>query len=371
VGPLRTETLFDPDPDMKRFRWSAAILAALIPGLTGCIDDDSSTGPVVPGGLDAEAVVVDMDALLRPLQEAAPAAANLEQAYASLAANGMVFGTTPPDAALRGDGPTSTPLAVEIPGGLLGTTFTYVRADAEWQPDESRTDAPSDAVRVIWYELDGTGLIAVPLVEQGYIDLTDERDDPSLDRLGVLAVDDLSGAEITVLDFDQGYESTTGTLSTEYWDAAGYYGDGTTDVSFSVMSDETTDPGTADETSELEVTLQGPEAFYSLTNSGTVDGATGDTEDQLRATVTVEGVTTVVDVTLTGTLGSSVVDVTGTLTHGGTAVASISSEGGAVRFTDPDGDQFSGSQATVLSLLYRTLLGHGLVVIEVLPLYFR
>ena len=107
----------------------------------------------------------------------------------------------------------------QVPEALQGGTFVYSRLDQQWVLDESRSDAPADAVRVMWYELDGAGELAVPLVEMGPMDLTAAGGE--LDRLGVRVVDDQLGV---VLDFTQGYsESVSGTGTLERFAADGSF----------------------------------------------------------------------------------------------------------------------------------------------------
>jgi hypothetical protein len=121
---------------------------------------------------------------------------------------------------------TTPPLPVDI----LGTTFEWDSAEDGYAITE-RTGAPTEGIRFILYDRTTT-----PLVENGFVDLTDESG-ASSDRLGVHLLQD----GITRLDYDVEVTETTNAESTSI---AGFVTDGFGGVDFeAVQVVSTTDEG--------------------------------------------------------------------------------------------------------------------------------
>lgn len=346
---------------MKRLRVLLPVLALPILVLAGCDDGTSSGGDL--GDFDPAAVVAAVDQLVRPIQATAPTNAiiNLERAYPSLSGLGVVLPDEP-----------GSP-GVQIPDELLGTTLAYDPAEGAWVPDDTRTGAPADALRVLWYVLDGAGNIQTPLTEQGYMDLTEAGLAVGIQQgLGASAVETLGGGTATVLELVQGYEATQGATETVRFGGAGAYDDGASEVDFSFLSEVVRDTLAGGEEESLNVVLSDATTYYEVEASGSVNGATGAVLDQVTETIMVDGVTTVVDVTISSTGGGEqLVETEGSVRHAGALVATISTtENGQLIFADADGQELTGTARSAIQALYGSLQ-YGLYVIETLPLYFR
>jgi len=111
--------------------------------------------------------------------------------------------------------------APPLPVDLLGMTFEWDAAGDGYAVTE-RTGAPPDGIRFILYDRTTT-----PLVENGFVDLTDESD-PSSDRLEVRLFQD----GITRLDYDVEVTETANADSTSI---AGFVADGSGGVHFEAV----------------------------------------------------------------------------------------------------------------------------------------
>lgn len=117
-----------------------------------------------------------------------------------------------------------------LPVDLLGATFEWDAADDGYAVTE-RAGAPTDGIRFILYDRTAT-----PLVENGFVELTDESG-ASSDRLGVLLLQE----GITRLDYDVEVTETTNAESTSI---TGFVTDGFEGVDFeAVQVVGTTDEG--------------------------------------------------------------------------------------------------------------------------------
>lgn len=116
-----------------------------------------------------------------------------------------------------------------IPADLLGKTFEWDEVENGYVATE-RTGAPANGIRFILYDRTRT-----PLVENGFVDVTDESD-PSADRLSV----HLEKDGVTRLDYDVEIVETTSGGSVS---VAGFVTDGAAQVDFDVLEGVTQTSG--------------------------------------------------------------------------------------------------------------------------------
>ncbi|MFP4623615.1 MAG: hypothetical protein ACLFRX_05500 [Gemmatimonadota bacterium] len=360
---------------MKPARWWTLFpVLLLVLGGTAC-DDDSPVGDCDLGGLDPAAVVDAVNGLFTPLDASDDALANLAVAIDHVQDAGVQFRrlapTNGPGAAamidrVAGIAPAlTTPLPVEFPPEVAGSTFAYDPAVFGWVVDESRTDAPENGVRIIWYPMEDTE-VDFALGESGYIDLT-PGPDTTLNqlRMEVVRVD---GEETRLLDFTQGYRETTGgSVETTYMEAVGSFADSTGQVAFSIVTDESSNADTGASEYSVEAEVERGTTLYTITAGGAVDGETDAFEDSFDVTLTRDAVTTNVELVVAGS-GQTREDATGTLLHDGEVVAGIVLSGNTYVFTDVDGDQCSPGQSTALNDALTVMLLRGLFLTLDLPL---
>lgn len=334
---------------------------------------DDGTSPADLGSLDPMALATALDELQAPLQASNPAITNLRQSISGLTEAGIEFdhpATTRFTAAFRSVAlaPPAPPLAVVIPPEALGATFVLDVATMEWVQHESREGAPADGVRIIWYAVDGSGEIALPLTEQGYIDVTPGQN-TAADPIMVRIVD-TEGSPLTLMDYGQWHDTTSvGTAATEAFGATGFFADATTTVDFSMSSSETADTVSGDEMYELAVTLEDPEVAYELEVSGDVEGASDGYDDLLTATAVHNSATTIMELAFRGTADLQE-SASGTLAHDGTVVANIDIAGNSFQFSKPGGGTVPADQASELNLLFQEMTLNGFNLIYRIPLFF-
>jgi hypothetical protein len=123
--------------------------------------------------------------------------------------------------------------ALTLPSAIRGETLVWDPVDG-YVVDPSRTDAPSNGVRFVFYRMDSfSGYPVEPLSEIGYIDILDE-DLSRSERVGVRAVDGTAGGGV-VADYYVDL-SGSGTSSEGYLTLAmeGSVGPGSRAVDFDV-----------------------------------------------------------------------------------------------------------------------------------------
>lgn len=360
-----------------------ALVAFLLPGLTGC-DDSTSPGDGDLADLDARDLVIALNDLSAPLAASSPANTNLSNAVADLTEAGVVFrtiesvirerarhgvgfGSLPLNSplTLNGSLPPLPPLAVTFPPELMGQTFVFDFEAQQWQTDDTRTDAPADGVRLTWYTLDGSGGMQFPLEERGHIDLTPGSGEG--DAMDVRVVETAGSGSLVLLDFLQNRDSTGEEVQVKWFTASGHFADESASSNFVVGSEQTEDGATDDTAFELDVDLENEETLYSMHVAGTQGGDSGAFEDRFTATVVRGGASTVLNVSFEGT-GTTQEEASGTLLRNGTLIANINIVGGSFDFSAPDGGTFSGSQATDLNALFSAMTRTGFEVLLNLPL---
>jgi hypothetical protein len=333
----------------RRFRPVSALLVLAVPFLSACGGDTTTPEPEL-GGLEPLAVADSVDVLVAPLPGVREISRNFRLAFEDLRERGVEF--------RRSGGP---PAAVSFPPEYLGRTFSYESVEGGWVVDDARTGAPADGVRVLWYELDGSGEILLPVHELGHIDLTDGTD-PGLEQLRVHGVEVRTAeGDLDLLDFVQGYAE--GGSSTTF-EASGSYADGTREVAFTLDSEEVGTGGSQEY--DLTVTLEDGPIRYELAAEGTGTALGGGFQDDMRATVDIGSDRTVLAIEISGVGPER--EASGTISYNGTVLADVAADGTLYAFTDPDGNTFSATASSELNVMVRSLLFAGLEPFTWLPL---
>lgn len=351
-----------------------ALLACLLPTLTGC-DDGTSTGDGDLGDLDPTTLVVALNNLVAPLDASSTANANLRSAVADLTDAGVEWRAVESAirerarqrlgfATLTPVGPVP-PLPVTFPPEVVGRTFVFDFEAQVWEADDTRTAAPADGIRLIWYTVDGSGRIRFPLDERGHIDLTPGSG--AGEAMDITVVETGEGGSLTLLEFVQNRESTAGDVEVDGFTAAGHYANESASSNFEIASEETLDTETDDGTFDLSVILENQETLYTMEVEGTQAGGSGPFEDRFTATVVRGGASTVLNVTFQGT-GTTQEESSGTLVRNGTLIANVNIAGNTFNFTTPDGGTFSGAQTNELNTLFSAMTRIGFEVLLNLPL---
>lgn len=357
---------------MTSSRFSTLPLIGLLVLAAAC-DDGVSPPLEYPDGFDPVAIAMALDELKLPLQASRTPIANLRLSIPSLEAAGIAFDlpeSTGMTAAFRAVSiaPPAPPLVVVIDPELMGATFVYSSATATWEEDESLEGAPEDGVRIIWYEVDGTGEVDLPLLARGYIDLRPGQNTPTDPTM--VEVVATEGTPFTLMDYGQWHDTTVvGTVRTEEFGASGFFADASNTVQFTLDSRESEDSEVGDQSYVLVVTLEDPETAYELELSGTLDDATEDSEDSVLATVVRESMTTVMDLLFQST-GAVQDHATGTIAHEGTVVTDIIITNDTFEFARPGGGELPASQASDMNLLFRALTLTGIDLVFRIPLFF-
>lgn len=341
----------------------APLLVALV-GLTACGD---STSPGETIDIDAQDVLIAIETLVIPVRLSLNATTTLDDAIEDLTDQGVEFDRRGSRIGEQlGIDLVPTVSNVVFPPDVIGQTIVFDPNLESWVVDPDRTGAPSDGIRVLWYERLNDAIL-FPLVEEGYIDLTDEDDTTPLSRLGVRIVTEADQATVLLADLIRAAEVTyEGDTEIEHVQAGGIYGDAERRIDLDVVSDIALDTLTAAEQATIDLTVSeiGAGRSYRVvldqSRTGIDDPYIGDWE----VTVVQNGVTTVLtlDVPLNDT-------PTGTLSHGGSVIADVVLESGQFRFTTPRGNQVSSGQASNLSVMAQAMLLGWAEVINYLPIY--
>lgn len=348
----------------ERSRTWAISMLLLTFVLAGCGDD--STG----GGIDFPAVDIggSVESLLQPAGEVRSASTALRSAFDFLVDQGLSYdraGT----AAVAVPGTAASldvAAAVEIPTALLGATVVYNAAESVWEVDPERSGAPANGVRIIWYDADTAGNFIVPLVEKGYIDLTDE-DDTTGSRIGIVMVSTANGV---IADFTERLDSTTTATAVETdFSAAGFFSGGDETIDFQVDYSVSASTETSDSVFAVGVTLDGTEGVYTLAIDGTASGADSPFSQDITAEMTRDGTTTTLNLDITGDAAGDQ-SGTGNIVYGGDVVVEIAVQGSNFRYTEPGGEALASGAAADVDYLVSRLYVTGLDALTRLPLLF-
>lgn len=352
---------------MNRAPWLTLLLLPLL--LAAC-DDVTEIDDL--GTLEPRALIDAVDALFAPLAASEEALDNLSMALEAVRAQGVEFRLLAPAAPARSralvalGAATAAPLPVSFPPEATAKTFVYDLDSGGWVVDETRTDAPSDGVRVVWYRLDAANVVHEPVEERGYIDLA-PGEDATLDAVDMEVVRTAAPAG-TLLSLTQGYRETDESgVETVHLEAEGFFADSVTRVDFSLASDEAETTASGDVAYSVLAVLESEETRYELAVDGSADGTTQAFEDAFDAAVVWNGVTTELDLVIAGA-GQTRESATGSLVHGGQTIANIGLSGNVYTFTDPDGAEFSSARSTELSAVVMTMVLNGLLLTLELPI---
>lgn len=338
---------------MNRSRYPLVALIALA-AFGACGGDGGTTPEPELGGLEPLIVADSVNALVDPLPGIRTLTLNFRAAFEDLQNVGVAF--TREDGARPGN-----PAAVTFPPAYLGRTFRYESLAGSWVVDEIRTGAPADGVRVLWYELDGSGEVLLPVQELGHIDLTD-GDDAALQELSIHGVQvRVGGQDLDLVDFVQGYAASGGGTVHE---AAGTYADADRTVQFEIAAEQGVSGGPQDYvvTSVLE---SGP-VRYELRAEGAGSRPGGGLQDALRATFDLGSDRTIVEIQISGVGPER--EASGTITFNGTFLANIQADNVLYSFTNADGDPLSATSTSELNAMVRAMLFAGLEPFTWLPL---
>lgn len=351
-----------------------ALLPLLLVALPGC-DDDATSPDGDLGDLNPAELVPAVNALVEPLNASTAATANLNGAIPDLTDAGVEWRIVESPArarlldrwslqpvALNASVPA---LPVSFPPELVGQTFVFNFEGQQWEVDDTRAGAPADGVRLVWYTVDGSGLIRFPLEERGYIDLTPGTGEG--DALDILVVETGASGDVVVLDFVQSRASTGDAVQIESFTASGHFADGTLATDFDIASEQSVEEATDDSSYDVEIVLEDSDTRYTMRLDGTQTGATGEYEDRVSSTVVRGGATTILEVVFQGS-ASSQEDASGTLRHNGSLIANIDIQGSNFSFSTPDGALFSGAQSNDLNAVFSVMTRNGLQVLLNLPL---
>lgn len=348
---------------------TAAITTLALAFSLGACGDATGTGDI---GFEPAPVESAVDALVSPVQVIGGPTAAVRSAFPTLEQEGLSYDRASLTALeqffVRAgfDGPgVATDLV--FPTALRGETFVLNELDGEWTADSTRTDAPSTGVRVIWYTVDVTGQPLVPLEEQGHVDLTDEDAGEPLSQLGIRMVSTSESGSLVLAELTEAREASDATQWSEHFESEGYYGGGVEVINFTVVSDASGDSTSGDQDFDFTITMDGPEALYTLNISGTETGANGVIQQNVVATVILNSLVTELDLDITvdesgGQSGG------GTVSHDGGVSARVTISGNDFSYTDADGASLPSSQDAAIDSLVRTLYLAGLSVFVEMPL---
>lgn len=336
----------------------ATIAALLALAAAGC---DSGTEPdCALNDLNADEIASLADGLLVPSRGIVGPTAAIRDAFPTLTEQGVSFRRT---------------VAADLvfPPELTGQTFVYDVETETWVADSTRTAAPADGIRVVWYDTDPTGNLLLPLDEEGYVDLTDEDSGGALSRIGIRIMDTTGDGDVAVADFSEGLERSDAEQWSETFTAAGFYGGGFDGgdriVDFDVVSQATGDTVTGDQQFTIDVTLEDQDAVYSLAITGSEEGASDANQQTYLSTVVHAGGTTELDLDIvtdeTGNQSGS-----GTLSIDGVERVRITIAGSDFSYTDIDGNALCSGEAGDVDGLVLALFTTGYRVLFRLPLLF-
>jgi hypothetical protein len=159
---------------------------------------------------------------------------------------------------------------VSIPPEVAGKTFVYDDAADDWVASD-RTGAPATGVRFVLYAVDAFGAIVSPLVETGYIDLTDLSSGSGA-AARLVAV---SGGE-TKADYSA---SATGDAGNGTMEIAGFVGTGANRLEMDFTADVTTSGD--DVTFALDSRLEFP--GHDVVFDASLHGASNDVTETYSA----------------------------------------------------------------------------------------
>lgn len=242
------------------------------------------------------------------------------------------------------------PAAVSLPASFLGKTLIYDPSMSGYKVDDTATGAPTDGVRLIYYSIEPTGQPVLPLDSLGYIDLT-EQSTASTKALRMQVLQTSGGTPLIVADYDLEH-SATASSTADHVTLQGYVTDGSDQIDID-LSEDFAEVGT-DAILAFVTTLKngatGESVEFTERDSIT---ATGGGKDVVQLTVDGDEGTMVFDATGTPSGSSFLLD--GTITFGGTEVATIGGTSVSPSFANPDGSSLPSTDQARLRQLWVAL----------------
>jgi len=244
-----------------------------------------------------------------------------------------------------------------FPSSLLGKTFVWMPGLGQYGVDSTLVGAPANGVRFIVYAVDPiTSKPVVPLVEVGFLDLTDQSS-PASTRLGVHAE---TGGVVRVDYFIDASFATSGTDVTITLVGTGFVSDGQQQLDFDLNQTVTVTQGLSTIAIDVsdDVGIGAQAITVSLGLSGTFDMA-GASQSQDPTPIAV-------DVTLRITSGGEQIDVVATLTDStvsgtvsfnGTPVVGIGGTIDNPTFANSDGSALTQEDGQGLKDIFDTIDG--------------
>lgn len=328
---------------------------ALVALLGACSD---STGPDI-GDFDPESVASSLDEVLSTSQVDEDVLVSLELAGEVLADQGGMAPVLLPAGRQVGgllprlDDVRRAELAAPIfPSNLLGKTFVYDVETDDYVIDDAATGAPANGIRLLYYAIDPVTRRPVdPLVELGYLDLTDESTASST-RLGIEVVSTSGDADVTLIDYfiDASYAATESTLSVTLL-AEGYLSDGSERLNFELSQSVDIGSDLQSAAFEIDHTLELVERGVTVTlhaaGSGS-EAAPGSADFDALLTIQEGGETVEVDVTL---VDAETSEIEGAIRYNGATAIVIGGTGDEPTFTRPDGSPLGPAEVDALIAL--------------------
>lgn len=238
-----------------------------------------------------------------------------------------------------------------IPDTLMGATFTWSADAGAYEIDPSRTDAPANGVRFIYYAVDpAAGRPATPLEELGRIDLTDESASSGDLTLGVRVVDTHGTGDVTLAGYTFGGSIAVAEDTRLSAAAEGFFSDGTDHrLDFALTQLVQVPAGSSTATGAVRYQLSSGGVDLALDAKGSFDLDTGAAGTQ-SLSLTVSSGPDTVTVDLTAAADGS---LAGRVDYLGFPVILVGGTVDRPTFTGRDGSTLSSDQVEAL----RELLG--------------
>ncbi len=292
--------------------------------------------PAATGSLTA------LRTVLRAAQPTLGARRALSPGESRLAAAALRAALVPADGAIS---------AAVLPPAYLGKTLIYDPSSNSYVDDPTRTDGPSNGVRLILYALDGFGSPVIPLEEIGYADLKDESSS-SFDKLHIEVWGTLPDPDVKYLDYAI-------TVTTSSVSVIGFITDGSTQLDFNASISATSNGFVIDirfdvDAAEAHVRLKLTFAFPDATSFR----VTYDFRLQFGTeVVTVTGTETVTDTTDSGKL---------TVRVNGGIYATITITDGLPSYAGGGGQDLTPEDLTALNTVFEAVAVFTLRFLELL-----
>lgn len=173
----------------------------------------------------------------------------------------------------RGGASAISASLVSIPPELAGKTFVYDDVADDWVASD-RAGAPATGVRFVLYAVDAFGDIVTPLVETGYVDLTDLSTGGEAEARLVA----VSGGE-TKADYSA---RATGDAGNGTMEIAGFVGTGANRLDVDFTADVSTSGDNVSFAIDSRLEFPGHDVVFDASLDGTSNDVTGTSTAQLE-----------------------------------------------------------------------------------------